>query len=101
MRAIFIFIKVDLGRVKEVADKLIEVDEASEVYSVAGEYDILAKFYVSDLEALGEIIQTKVHTIPHIRETHTLITFNAFKTPHIKVEETRDRPHKYAPRLVE
>lgn len=84
MRAIFIFIKTDLGHVREVADKLIEVDEASEVYSVAGEYDILAKFYVSDLDILADVIQEKVHTIPYIRETHTLITFNAFKTPHIK-----------------
>ena len=47
MQTFFIQIKCALGRTYEVASALAEAEMAmSEIYSTAGDYDILAKFYV-------------------------------------------------------
>ena len=46
MQTFFVQIKCALGRTYEVASALAEAEIASEIYSIAGDYDILAKFYV-------------------------------------------------------
>ena len=42
----FVQIKCKLGQSYIVANALAEAEIASEVYSTAGHYDLLAKFYV-------------------------------------------------------
>ena len=44
MQTFFVEIKCALGRTYEVASALAEAEIASEIYSFAGNYDILAKF---------------------------------------------------------
>jgi DNA-binding Lrp family transcriptional regulator len=79
MRAIFLFIKTDLGHVTEVANRIAEIESFSEAYSISGPYDLLVKLYVDDVDKLGRMIETQVHSVPHIRETHTILTFEAFQ----------------------
>lgn len=78
MRAVFIMIKVDAGHVREVADKLVELENFSEGYSISGAYDLLVKLYVEDFDALGNLVTDQIQRIPHIRETFTILTFRAF-----------------------
>jgi DNA-binding Lrp family transcriptional regulator len=79
MRAVFIMIKVDPGGVQAVADKLTQMDNFSEAYSISGAYDILAKLYVENFDDLGHLVSEQIHKLPHIRETFTILTFNAFQ----------------------
>jgi DNA-binding Lrp family transcriptional regulator len=79
MRAVFIMIKVDPGCVQAVADKLTQMDNFSEAYSISGAYDILAKLYVENFDDLGHLVSEQIHKLPHIRETFTILTFNAFQ----------------------
>ncbi len=79
MRAIFILVKTDLGHVTEVANRIAEIEAFSEAYSISGPYDLLVKLYVDDVDQIGHLIETQVHTIPHIRDTHTILTFEAFR----------------------
>lgn len=79
MRAIFLFVKTEPGHVTEVANRIAELESFSEAYSTSGSYDLLVKLYVDDVDAIGRLIETEVHAIPHIRETHTLLTFEAFR----------------------
>ncbi len=78
MRAVFIMIKVEPGYVYEVADKLTQMENFSEAYSISGVYDILAKLYVENFDDLGHLVSEQIHKLPHIRETFTILTFNAF-----------------------
>jgi DNA-binding Lrp family transcriptional regulator len=78
MKTYFVQIKCQLGRTYDVASRLAEAEIASEIYSVAGEYDILAKFYLEDEVDLGHFVGEKVHAIPGIADTRTLVTFKAF-----------------------
>ena len=37
--------------------------------------------YVDDVDNIGRLIEKQIHPIPHIRETHTILTFEAFRNP--------------------
>ena len=61
-------------------DALAEAEIASEIYSTAGDYDLLVKFYVDKDTDIGHFVNEKVQVIPGIQDTHTIITFKAFGT---------------------
>jgi DNA-binding Lrp family transcriptional regulator len=79
MRAVFMFVKTELGHVTDVANRIAEVESFSEAFSITGEYDLLVKLYVDDVHNIGRLIEKQIHSIPHIRETHTVLTFEAFQ----------------------
>jgi DNA-binding Lrp family transcriptional regulator len=78
MTPFFIQIKCELGRAYQVANELAEAEIASEIYSTAGDYDLLVKFYVDSGADIGHFVNEKVHCIPGIKDTYTIITFKAF-----------------------
>jgi DNA-binding Lrp family transcriptional regulator len=75
----FVQIKCHLGKSYEVANKLADAEIASEVYSTAGDFDLLVKFYVEDGTDIGHFVNEKVQTIAGIQDTRTIITFKAFR----------------------
>jgi DNA-binding Lrp family transcriptional regulator len=78
MQTFFVQIKCALGRTYEVANALAEAEIASEIYSTAGNFDILAKFYVEQDVDIGHFVGHRVQVIPGIADTRTIITFKAF-----------------------
>jgi DNA-binding Lrp family transcriptional regulator len=78
MRAVFVLVKTEPGHTTAVANRLAEVESFSEAYSISGQYDLLVKLYIENLDELGRLIETQVHPIPHLRETFTILTFEAF-----------------------
>ena len=75
----FVQIKCKLGKSYEVANSLAEAEIASEIYSTAGDFDLLVKFYVDVNADIGHFVNEKVQTIPGIQDTRTIITFKAFQ----------------------
>ncbi len=78
MRAVFVMIKTAPGHTTEVANRIAEVSSFSECYSITGQYDLLVKLYVDDLDSIGRLIERDIQSIPHVRETFTILTFEAF-----------------------
>ncbi len=78
MRAFFVQIKCDLGKSYQVATAIADKEIASEIFSTAGEFDLLVKFYLQDDEDIGHFVAQKVQTIAGIRDTFTIVTFKAF-----------------------
>ncbi len=78
MRAFFVQIKCELGKSYQVATSIADKEIASEIFSTAGEYDLLVKFYLQDNEDIGHFVAQKVQTIVGIRDTFTIVTFKAF-----------------------
>ena len=78
MKTFFVQIKCELGKAYEVASALADAEIASEIYSTAGNFDLLAKFYVDDEEDIGHFVNEKVHAIGNIKDTFTTVTFRAF-----------------------
>lgn len=79
MRAIYVMVKCEMGqsyRVAQIAADTIE--ELSELHSTSGQYDLLGKFYLDPGQDTGLFVTEKLQTIPGVKDTYTLITFNAF-----------------------
>jgi DNA-binding Lrp family transcriptional regulator len=79
MTPFFVQIKCELGKAYQVANALAESEIASEIYSTAGDYDLLVKFYVDASTDIGHFVNEKVQTLPGIKDTYTIITFKAFQ----------------------
>ncbi len=83
MRQFFIFIKCELGQTYDVASALVDtLEETRQVHSVSGAFDLLAQFAVESEADIGRFVNQKVQTIAGVKDTQTIICFNAF---------TRDR----------
>jgi len=78
MKPFFVQIRTELGKAYEVATAIADAEIASEIHSTAGEWDLLVKFYLEDDEDIGHFINEKLHAIPGIRETCTIIAYRAF-----------------------
>ena len=78
MQTFFVEIKCKLGETYDVASRLADAEIASEIYSIAGNFDILAKFHLDDGIDIGHFVGEKVQTIADIVDTHTILTFKAF-----------------------
>jgi DNA-binding Lrp family transcriptional regulator len=78
MKAFFVQIKCELGKSYAVATAIADAEIASEIYSTAGAYDLMVKFYLEDSEDVGRFVSEKLQPIAGIRDTTTMITFRAF-----------------------
>ena len=79
MHAVFVMIKCELGKAYEVANHIVEnIEQTSEIYSISGQYDLLAKFYLEPDVDVGHFVCETVQVTPGIRDTFTLIALNAF-----------------------
>jgi DNA-binding Lrp family transcriptional regulator len=74
----FVQIKCHMGKSYTVANALADKEIASEIYSTAGHYDLLVKFYVDPSVDIGHFVNEQVQVIPGIQDTLTIITFKAF-----------------------
>ena len=73
-----VLLNVARARVVEVAEQLAAMEGISEVYSVAGRFDLVAIARVKTNEELADIVTTRMHRIDGIESTETLIAFRAY-----------------------
>jgi len=78
MTTAFILMNVQTGRLKSLAAELLEIEGITEVYSVAGEWDLVVIARVREHEALSDLITEHVAGLQGIVKTETLIAFRAF-----------------------
>ncbi len=79
MRPIFVMVKCEPGTAYDVAAKALDdVEEIAELYSISGQYDLLVKCYLPTDSDVGRFVTGKLQTLPHVKDTLTVITFNAF-----------------------
>ena len=92
MTPFFVLIKCELGRSYEVATALADAEIASEIYTTAGDYDLLVKFYVEAGADIGHFVNEKVQTIPGIQDLHTEL---AVDVPHVQVKPDLVKAARY------
>jgi DNA-binding Lrp family transcriptional regulator len=73
-----VLIKAEVDLVNELAKALVEIRGVAEVFSVAGQYDLVAIVRVNHNDDLAEVISTKMRKLKGIKETQTLIAFRVF-----------------------
>ncbi len=73
-----VLLNVEPGRVKTLAEELLEVDGVTECYSVAGPYDLVAIVRVREHDQLSDLVTERIASHPGITATETLIAFRSF-----------------------
>jgi DNA-binding Lrp family transcriptional regulator len=79
MPVAFVLINTEIGKVDEVLQRLLEVDEVKEAFSVAGPYSLIARVETDSFDRLVKVIPQRIHTISGISSTLTLIAFGLAK----------------------
>ena len=78
MVSAIVLLTVERDQIKSVAEQLAELNGISEVFSVAGQYDLVAILRVSSNAALAELVTGKMLQIDGILNSETLIAFKVY-----------------------
>jgi DNA-binding Lrp family transcriptional regulator len=73
-----VLLRVERDKVSAVAEKLAEVEGITEVYSVAGRYDLVAVIRVKENERLAELVTNHIRMVEGIERSETLIAFRVY-----------------------
>ena len=73
-----VLMSVEPGRVKTLAEELLEIEGVTECYSVAGPYDLVAIVRVREHEQLSDLVTERIASHAGITGTETLIAFRSF-----------------------
>ena len=73
-----VLIKADVARIPETAEKIAQIGAVSEVYSVTGEFDLVAIVRVRSHDELGDVIPGTVNKVPGVTHTETHIAFRTY-----------------------
>ncbi len=73
-----ILLKVERSHIKPLAERLAEFREVSEVFSVAGTYDVIAVVRVVKNEDLAELVTERLVKLHGIEASETLIAFRSY-----------------------
>jgi DNA-binding Lrp family transcriptional regulator len=73
-----VLITAAADQIPEAAQAVSEIDGVTEVYSVAGDVDLVAMVRVREHEQLADVIAGHVSKVPGILSTNTLIAFRSY-----------------------
>ncbi len=73
-----VLIRAEPSQVPQVATTLAGVDGVTEVYSVSGEWDLVAIVRVAEYAQIAQVITEKFPDVPGLIRTQTLTAFRAY-----------------------
>ena len=73
-----VMIKCETGQVKPVVEKLVDIEGVSEVYSVTGEWDIIAVIRVKEFDSLSTVVSEQIASTSGISKTITNMAFRYY-----------------------
>jgi len=73
-----VLITADVDRIPEVAQEIADLDGVTEVYSVAGDADLVAMVRVRHHEDLADVIADRLNKVPGVTGTNTHIAFRTY-----------------------
>lgn len=74
----FILIKTSRDRIHQVSQEILALEGIAEVYSVAGEWDLVAVARVRENDALAKLVTEDMIAIEGITDTTTVIAFRQY-----------------------
>ena len=73
-----VMLSVEADKIPEVAQAIAEIDGVSEVYSVAGDADLIAIVRVREFDQIAEVIAGRLSKVTGVVHTDTHIAFRAY-----------------------
>ena len=66
------------GKAQELAQQLLDIPEVAEVYSVAGDFDLVVMLRVKEYDAMAEVVPNKLQRLEGVERTTTLMAFQCY-----------------------
>jgi DNA-binding Lrp family transcriptional regulator len=73
-----VLVKADIQLIPDVAEMIAQIPDVSEVYSVTGEFDLVAMVRVRAHEELADVIPGRLNKVPGVTHTETHIAFRTY-----------------------
>jgi DNA-binding Lrp family transcriptional regulator len=73
-----VMITTESDSIPEVAEAIVELEGVSEVYSVAGDADLIAIVRVREFDSIADVIAGRLSKIPGVLHTDTHIAVRAY-----------------------
>jgi DNA-binding Lrp family transcriptional regulator len=78
MLSAFVLIQAEPPRVADLGTELADVPGVAEVYSVAGDDDLVAVVRVREHEELAEVVTRRIAALDGLLATRTMVAFRAY-----------------------
>jgi len=73
-----VLLRVKRDRINQVAEELTDLDGISEVYSVAGQYDLVAIIRARDDDQIATLVTEQLLQTQGLESSETLIAFRTY-----------------------
>ena len=73
-----VLLNAERSKINAVAEKITDMKGVTEVYSVAGQYDLAAVVRVKSNEELADVVTKRMLAVAGITKSETLIAFQVF-----------------------
>jgi DNA-binding Lrp family transcriptional regulator len=74
----FVQVRCSRDLISETAEAIAEVDGVSEVYSISGDWDLLALVRVRTYDDIAKVVTQHLVKVPGIIRTHTISAFRVY-----------------------
>ena len=78
MISAFVLIKARPDRIAALASELADVEGVAEVYSVAGDVDVVAIVRVHEHDQLADVVTRHIAALDGILETRSMVAYRAY-----------------------
>lgn len=78
MISAFVLIKARPDRIAALASELADVEGVAEVYSVAGDVDVVAVVRVHEHDQLADVVTRHIAALDGILETRSMVAYRAY-----------------------
>jgi DNA-binding Lrp family transcriptional regulator len=75
-----VLLHVDVHAIPETAQAIADIGAVSEVYSVTGDWELVALVRVAEHEAIADVVTGAIARVPGVTATHTMIAFRAYSS---------------------
>ena len=78
MVTFIVLLKVKRGQVAQTAESMLDMPGVSEVYSVTGQYDLVALVRTRSNDEVAELVNGPLSALDGIESTDTMLAFNTY-----------------------
>ena len=78
MVTFIVLLKVKRGHVAATAERMLEMPGVSEVYSVTGQYDLVALVRTQSNDDVANLVNGPLAALEGIESTDTMLAFNTY-----------------------
>lgn len=75
-----VLLHVDVHAIPETAQAIADIESVSEVYSVTGDWELVALIRVDRHEQIADVVTGRIAKVEGVTASHTMIAFQAYSS---------------------